>query len=136
MTPDAMAALHAACFTTPRPWAAVEFQDILRDPLCVVMVESGGFLIGRVVADEAELLTLAVDPTLRRAGVATRLVNGFLATAKQRHATQMFLEVAANNLPAISLYTQAGFTENGRRKGYYHQPNAPALDALVLVRAL
>jgi [ribosomal protein S18]-alanine N-acetyltransferase len=136
MSPEAMAALHAACFTTPRPWSAAEFAALANDPLCFGIVESDGFLIGRVVADEAEILTLAVDVTARRRGIGARLVQGFLAEARSRDATTAFLEVAANNLAAISVYFWAGFAETGRRKRYYAQPDGVKVDALLLSRAL
>jgi [ribosomal protein S18]-alanine N-acetyltransferase len=131
-----MATLHAACFTTPRPWSAAEFATLADDPLCFSIIESQGFLIGRAVAGEAEILTLAVDVAARRQGVGARLVQGFLAEARCRDATTAFLEVAANNLAAISLYFWAGFTESGRRKRYYAQPDGSPIDALVLSRAL
>jgi [ribosomal protein S18]-alanine N-acetyltransferase len=131
-----MAALHATCFTTPRPWSAAEFAALADDPLCFSIIESHGFLIGRVVADEAEILTLAVDVAAQRQGVGGRLVQGFLAEARSRDATAAFLEVAANNLAAISLYFWAGFAESGRRKRYYAQPDGAPIDALVLSRRL
>ncbi len=136
MTPDAMAALHAACFSTPRPWVAAEFAALLADPLCFALIESQGFLIGRAVAGEVEVLTLAVDPTARRLGIGSRLVFGFLAEARKRDATSAFLEVSAQNQAAIALYLKAGFSEVGRRKAYYNQPQGAAIDALILTRAL
>lgn len=132
--PDEMAALHARCFTAPRPWVAQEFAAIVSDPLCFTLFESDGFLIGRAVADEAEILTLAVDPNARRRGVATKLVQGFLAEAKTHGAASVFLEVAATNDTAISLYLQAGFAKVGRRRGYYAQAGCAAIDAVVMSR--
>lgn len=136
MTPAAMATLHARCFTQPRPWLAQEFEAIVSDPLCFTLFESDGFLIGRAVADEAEILTLAVDPNARRNGVASKLVRGFLAEAKTRSAVLVFLEVAANNTPAISLYLQAGFAKAGLRRGYYAPPGGTAIDAVLMSRAV
>jgi ribosomal-protein-alanine N-acetyltransferase len=136
--PDAagLAAIHAACFTHPRPWTASEIASILSSPLAFVLADSGGFLLGRVVADEAELLTLAVLPDQRRRGVATALVQDFLTTAHQRAAAHAFLEVAANNQPALALYLGAGFALVGRRAGYYRTAGGAPDDALVLSRAL
>ena len=57
-----MAALHAACFAFPRPWSAAEFAALLADPLVFVQTLPGGFVMGRAVAGEAELLTVAVAP--------------------------------------------------------------------------
>lgn len=136
MTPDAMAAIHAACFTVPRPWSAAEIAQIIGDRHAFVLNEAAGFLIGRVVADEAELLTLAVAPNARRQGIARRLVAGFVDEAQRRGADQAFLEVEAGNTAAIALYMATGFAESGRRKGYYAVPGSAALDALVLVHPL
>ena len=66
MTPKALAQLHAACFTTPRPWAADEFAALLATPGILLLTADDGFLLGRVAAGEAELLTLAIDPALHR----------------------------------------------------------------------
>lgn len=137
--PDAaaLAALHAACFTSlPRPWTCDEFQSLLASPHVFVLTESGGLLLGRAVAQEAELLTLAVDPRLRRHGIGTRLLDQFLAECRSRAALQVYLEVAARNAPAIALYERAGFAHAGRRKQYYRAPDGQSDDALVLTRAL
>ncbi len=132
MTPAAMARLHAACFTSPRPWSEAEIADLLTVPLVFAITESGGFAMGRAVVGEAELLTLAVDPGQRRQGIGAALVSGFLTEAKARKADRAFLEVNPDNAPAISLYLKAGFTVSGRRRGYYHPPTGPALDALIM----
>lgn len=136
MTPADMAAIHARCFTVPRPWAAEEFAAISSDPLWFTLSESAGFIVGRAVADEAEILTLAVDPDARRLGTGARLVQGFLAEAKTRVAASVFLEVAANNQAAISLYLRAGFSKTGLRRGYYAQGTDVATDAVVMSRRL
>ena len=106
------------------------------DPLCFALIESQGFLIGRAVAGEAEILTLAVAAEVQRLGIGNRLVQGFLTEARIRGASSAFLEVSAQNQPAISLYLQAGFTEVGCRKRYYAQPQDAPIDALVLSRPL
>ena len=126
-----MAALHAACFTVPRPWSAAEFTALLADPLAFVLTGRDALLVGRVVADEAEVLTLAVAPGARRAGAGMRLVQACLAKAASQGASAAFLEVAASNVAALALYRRAGFSQRGRRRGYYS-----ATDALVLFRAL
>ena len=131
-----MAAVHAACFTTPRPWSAAEIASILDSAFTFVLTEPSGFLIGRVVAGEAELLTLAVDPGARKRGTGGRLVDGFLTEAKARGAESVFLEVVATNLPAQSLYARKGFEPKGKRRGYYQSPTGARVDALVLGRAI
>jgi ribosomal-protein-alanine N-acetyltransferase len=136
VTPEALACLHAACFTVPRPWSAEEFAALLGGEGVILVSESTGFALGRVAADEAEVLTIAVDPAARRKGIGARLLRGLLADAVARGATEAFLEVAADNAAALALYRGAGFAEVGRRKGYYSGRDGPATDALVLRQRL
>lgn len=137
MTPDDLAALHARCFTTPRPWDAAAFAGFLTDPLAFLLVEGdAGFLLGRAVAGEAELLTLAVAPEARRRGLGRKLVARFLYQARLRGADQAFLEVSEDNPAARALYQRAGFAESGRRRGYYRRPDGSAVDAVVMARGL
>ena len=109
---------------------------MLQDPHCFALTESDGFLMGRAVAGEAEVLTLAVEPFARRIGVGRRLVQGFLTQARDRDALSAFLEVSAQNQAAISLYHKAGFSEVGRRARYYKSPMGNPVDAVVMARAL
>lgn len=132
MTPAALAALHAACFTTPRPWSEAEFASVLAAPGALLLTSDHGFLLGRVAAGEAELLTLAVAPAARRTGEGRDLVRRFLAAAEGQGATVAFLEVASDNPVAQALYRATGWHEAGRRRGYY----ALGVDALVLRRDL
>ena len=129
-----MARLHGAAFQTPRPWSQAEIADLLASPFCFVVAEPQGFVMGRVVAGEAELLTIAVDPPAQGQGVGTRLMRRFLEELDQRGAEQVFLEVAETNAPARALYTKAGFVITGRRPGYYHGPKGVAVDAVVMGR--
>ena len=135
MTPAAMAALHAASFTTPRPWSAPEFATLLATPGVFLRGDSRGFVLGRAVAGEAELLTLAVDPALRRKGLGRALLAEFERAARAAGAEAAFLEVAAANAPARALYAAAGWREAGLRRGYYRLLDGGADDALVLTRA-
>ena len=132
----ALALLHAAAFQMPRPWSDAEIAALLASPLCFLLQEPDGFLIGRVVAGEAELLTLAVWPAAQGRGIGGRLVQGFLAEAALRGADTAFLEVAETNHPARKVYTQAGFGQTARRRGYYHAADGTAVDALVMVRKI
>jgi ribosomal-protein-alanine N-acetyltransferase len=87
----------------------------------------------RTIADEAELLTIAVRPGLRRRGLGARLLGAALDLTARRGAVSMFLEVAATNQPALALYQRAGFRLVGRRTGYYVGATA-CDDALILRR--
>ncbi len=87
-----------------------------------------GFIYGQVIADEAELWRIVVDPTHRRRGLATVLLRSFREACVQRGARAIFLEVGAHNTAAIGFYRALGFCETGRRKGYY----GPHEDALLM----
>ena len=139
MTPEALAALHARCFVRPPPWTARAFAALLASPGVFLLTHSAGdpppapgFLLGRAVAGEAEVLTLAIDPAVRRAGAGRALIAAFLAEARQRDAREAFLEVASDNDAALGLYAATGWHAAGRRPGYY----GPGIDALVLRHAL
>ena len=136
MTPDELARIHAASFTTPRPWSAEEFADLLNDPTCTLIAGEMGFALIRSIADEAELLTIAVAPEARRAGIGRVILGRALDAARQRGAARMFLEVAADNTAAIALYQTGGFAQAGRRRGYYRRPDGSRADALVMNRNL
>ena len=129
MTPEALAALHARCFPAhPRPWSTAEFSDLIGNRLNFLLIRPQGFLLGRVVADEAELLTLAVAPEARRMGLGRALLAEFAHTSTARGAREAFLEVASDNAPAIALYASAGWQRAGTRRDYY----APGIDAMVM----
>ena len=136
MTPAEMAALHARSFTTPRPWSEAEITALLASPLVFALTRPGAFLLGRVVAGEAELLTIAVHPDQRRAGLGGALVAAFLTESRARGGESAFLEVAEANTAARALYAACGFAPAGRRRGYYHRPDGASEDALILVRSL
>jgi len=137
VTPEALAALHARCFRMPPPWSDADFAGFLADPLTFLLVEGdAGFLLGRAVAGEAELLTLAVAPEARRRGLARKLVSRFLYQARLRGAEAAFLEVSAENAAAIALYESAGFSRSGLRRNYYRTAEGQRIDALVMTRAL
>jgi len=94
---------------------------------CLLAEEGGvtlGFIVIRpVAADEYEVLNLAVDPSMRRRGVARRLLEDALA---QRHGA-WFLEVRESNSGAIGFYAALGFQRAGRRADYYHDPLEAAI---------
>jgi ribosomal-protein-alanine N-acetyltransferase len=129
-----LAALHAAAFDSP--WSEAEIARIAAESGGLALVEEGGFILCRVVAEEAEILTLAVDGPARRRGLGRALVEAACAEAARRGAGRLFLEVAADNEAARSLYAAAGFAQVGLRRGYYARPGGPPVDGLVLSRPL
>jgi ribosomal-protein-alanine N-acetyltransferase len=135
--PD-MAAVHAQAFDAP--WDDKAFSELLASPGVYAVGAQGrglaGLILMRVVAGEAEVLTLAVAPAARRRGVARGLLDAALARAIAAGAERAFLEVAEDNEGAIALYRGAGFTGVGRRPGYYVRGPGSSVDALVLSLAL
>jgi ribosomal-protein-alanine N-acetyltransferase len=128
--------LERRCFSDP--WSALAFEELLRFPLTVALVaergaEVGGYLIGRAVAENAEILNLAVLPEERRRGLGSWLLEAGLAALGQAGAHQVWLEVRESNLAAQALYRRRGFAAAGRRPRYYKNP---VEDALVLRLAL
>jgi ribosomal-protein-alanine N-acetyltransferase len=95
-----------------------------------------GFVLVRVAADEAEILTLAVVPDGRRAGRGRALMSAAEAYAVEKGALEIFLEVAEDNAPALNLYAGLGYAAVGRRPAYYPRPGAQTCDALVLAKKL
>lgn len=126
-----LAALHAAAFD--KPWSADEIAALMATPgVFALTIDGRGFILCRSIVGEAEILTLAVDPAARRAGVGRALVEAAAGLAAQGGAESLFLEVADDNAAALALYTDTGFRRVGLRKGYY----ASGADAVVMRRAL
>lgn len=133
--------LYSLCFDAPwdRVWTADEFTNLLASPGCfgvmlIVNEQPGGFAVVRVAADEAELLTLGVVPTVRRRGGASRLLSAVTHRCRRRGAQRIFLEVAEDNVPAQRLYETHGFVTVGRRDNYFDRGLNVRAAALVLRR--
>jgi ribosomal-protein-alanine N-acetyltransferase len=137
---DALARAHAEAFDAS--WTAQDIAALMHGSGAFAILsqdEDGaatGFILGRALAGEAEILTLAVAPSARRAGLGRALVEALAGQACALGAEALFLEVAADNAAAIALYDSAGFTGAGRRKAYYARPGGPRMDALILRRRL
>ena len=135
---EALAALHRLCF--PVSWDAAAFTSLLCTPGSVAAIAMAdgpvGFVLWRLLGDEAEVVTLGVDPRRRRAGIAGLLLADACAQAVAGGATSLVLEVAVDNLPACAFYAAQGFAEVGSRPGYYRRPGAASADALILRRRL
>ncbi len=120
-----LAALHAACF--PDPWDAAAISALLVKPGTFAFAHEDGFVLARAVADEAEILTLAVHPYKRGKGLGRALLQATISKVRSMGAKSVFLEVGVENPAARALYARLGFTKVGARKGYYNGG-----DALVL----
>jgi ribosomal-protein-alanine N-acetyltransferase len=131
-----LAVIERRCFGDP--WSEASFREALRASWSFgLLAEDADGIIGYVIAREAagsgEILNLAVDPPLRRRGIAGALLEAALAALRRRGAQEVYLEVRVSNEVAQALYRRAGFLAVGRRRGYYRNP---AEDALVLRRSL
>ncbi|MCA0939712.1 ribosomal protein S18-alanine N-acetyltransferase [Salipiger pacificus] len=136
LSAEDLAALSARAYIHMQPWSASAFAGTLEQPASLLVSEAGGFVLGLVVLDEAEILALATDPAQQRQGLGRRLLQAFEVAAQARGAETVFLEVAAANIPAQAFYSACGYTLSGRRKGYYRHADGSRDDALLMRRAL
>ena len=97
--------------------------------------EVRGFSLQRVVADEAELLLLAVAPPAQRRGIGASLLEDFLEHGRSNGVRRVHLEVRDGN-PAVAMYRAFGFRREGRRPKYYSGRDGRRHDALTMVREL
>jgi ribosomal-protein-alanine N-acetyltransferase len=134
---DLIAALHARAFR--RGWSIVEFERLLIEPNVVAdRAMAGerlaGFVLSRLAADEAEILSIAVAPDHRREGLGRKLLGVHLRRLAGYGVRAVFLEVDESNAAARRLYAGFGFTAVGRRERYYADDGPEAAAALVLRR--
>ena len=131
----AIAALHAASFR--RGWGEDEVYRLLTDSAVIahratIRRAPIGFIMSRLAAGEAEILSVAIAPARRGCGLSRPLLDFHLRTLAGHAVRAVFLEVDEHNTPARRLYARAGFGEVGRRQGYYES----GATALVLRRDL
>ena len=134
---QALAALHAGSFH--RGWTDDEFRELLAQPNVLAhRIAIGdsvvGFILSRMIAGEAEILSIAVSSSQRGKGLGRQLLNLHLRRLAGLGMGPVFLEVAEDNVPARRLYRRAGFRDVGRREAYYPQHEGSA--ALLLRRDL
>lgn len=96
---------------------------------------AAGFLLSRRAIDEEELLLIAVRPESRRTGIASALIERFVAEAKSRGVRRLFLEMRDGN-PAEALYLKHGFIPVGRRRSYYNRGKIRGIDAITFAREI
>ncbi|WIJ25311.1 ribosomal protein S18-alanine N-acetyltransferase [Devosia sp. RR2S18] len=135
-----LARIHKTGFF--RGWSAQEFAEFLAErntPIyvaCDAKRRIAGFALIRIAADEAELLTIAVDPKWRGKKIGRALLHATFQDLMLSPAKRMFLEVEEQNAAAIRLYRNEGFREIARRDGYYARVDGSAATALVMARDL
>ncbi len=141
------AGVHAQCFTYP--WPADDLETLLAATTTYADGAFGkaggalgkagevqGFILSRLAADEAEILTIAVKPRKRGQGIAGKLMRANMEQLQQAGAKSWFLEVEAQNASALALYKRFGFERVGERKSYYRKPDGDAALAFILRRSL
>ena len=117
MSFGSLAKLHTECFPG-KPWTALDFSE-LRNSGCEITASENSFIVWRVVADEAEIITIGVRPSARRFGVASALIAVMENGLCKEGVKKIFLEVAVDNEAAIKLYEKNGFIRVGVRPKYY-----------------
>jgi ribosomal-protein-alanine N-acetyltransferase len=132
----AIAAVQARSFDLA--WSAFDIEALLEsDPSVSLIASDAGvccaFVVGRIVVDEAEILSIATRPDIRGKGLAGRLLALWMGAIRDAGATRAFLEVADDNEPARRLYERAGFRITGRRPDYYHRRDGATGDALLMM---
>ena len=136
-----LAEIHAGAFA--RPWGADEFDAFLSDSAVRLHGlflgrdrQPSGFVVSRVVADEAEILSVALARAARGRGDARLLLAQHLSALAHAGVAKVHLEVEEGNRPAISLYDRLGFVPSGRRPGYYARPDGSRASALSMTLLL
>ncbi|MBM3560186.1 MAG: GNAT family N-acetyltransferase [Alphaproteobacteria bacterium] len=133
--------LHRAAFGAGgfRQWSDTAIASLLATPATLALGAADatdgkalGFVLGRLAGDEAEIVTLAVDPARQGKGIGGALLAAFLVAARRGGAARVVLEVAEDNAAARALYAAGGFRPAGRRRGYYATAGGGRADALIL----
>lgn len=137
----AVSRLHAASFA--RGWDQLEVarmlaeRNILSDGAFSGMSKGpSGFVMSRMAADEAEILTICIDGAMRGQGIGRMLLERHVQGLRQRGISQLFLEVEQRNDPALALYRRFGFAQVGERPGYYAKPDGSRALALIMRREI
>lgn len=133
-----IARLHAQVLSPA--WSTESVKALLEHPAstALIAVYGGpprttiGFVMAQLAADQAEVLSIGVAPEWQRKGIGRRLLDGVTRAVQRAEAKTLFLEVAADNDAALSLYSRAGFLGTGLRRGYYERPGSAPVDAVTL----
>lgn len=120
-----LALLHAPVFR--HAWSEEDFSGMLSQANVFGFIarpvgkpaHSAGFVLARLIAGEAEILTIAVIPAFQRRGIGRDLMEGVLRHLHHERAESLFLEVDESNSAAQALYKRLGFIQVGHRPGYY-----------------
>ncbi len=121
--------LHKQCFPD-KPWSESDFMELKKSG-CEIVASENGFIVWRVVADQAEIITIGVAPNARRSGIAESMILLMEQELKKQSVVNVFLEVSEANCPAKKLYEKLGFLVVGKRPKYYD-----GTDAIIMSKTL
>ena len=136
MTPFEMAKLHLMSGSLTRPWSESEYKNLLATDTVRFFYVENGFLVGRLIGSDAEILNVIVHPKYRRLGKARYLIDKFEKEAKNVGSSKCFLEVAESNSPANKLYHDLGYLKVGQRKNYYEFIDGRKDNASILAKEI
>lgn len=122
-----LANLHQKCFPN-KPWSADDFRG-LKQSGCEIIMSQNGFIVYRIAVDEAEIITIGVNPETRRQGIASAMIGIIEKNIKNQGVKKIFLEVASNNTAGLKLYENCGFKTVGLRPKYYD-----GIDAILMAK--
>ena len=117
---EAVARMEKEYFSDSWSEASVKIQ--VENKKVLVLKFSGaiiGYCIFMTAADEGEILRIAINQNIRKAGLGKKLLLASISQMQKEGANEIFLEVRASNESAIALYKSVGFEEIGIRKSYY-----------------
>ena len=122
----------------PSPWSKSVFSDCLTSPYFAYQLSLNeqlqGYYIGLQVLDEITLMDIALKSEYQGQGWGKRLLDDFISQCRLRKGSEIWLEVRESNVPAISLYTAAGFELIEKRKAYYE--TAAGVEAVLIMRLI
>ncbi|MBQ7715630.1 MAG: ribosomal protein S18-alanine N-acetyltransferase [Clostridia bacterium] len=122
--------IEKECFSDP--WSEASLRSAALNPRFVSFTalyggKIAGYAFMFTIADECDILNIAVAEKARRLGIGAALLSALLEKAKERGSRNAYLEVRGSNTPAITLYEKFGFSPYGSRKGYYKDPPEDAV---------
>ena len=136
MTPFEMAKLHLLSGSLTRPWSESEYKILLSTDTIRFFYVENGFLVGRLIGPDAEILNVIVHPKYRRLGKAKYLIGRFEEKAKEAGSSKCFLEVAESNSRANKLYQSLNYLSVGKRKNYYEFVDGRKDNASILTKEI
>lgn len=123
----------------PIPWSKTSFEEELKNILSVYLVAKVdntvvGYIGSWMIIDECHITNIAILPSYRRKGIASKLVKELINYCNENGISYMLLEVRTNNFPAQKLYEKFGFKSDGTREGYYKNPDGTYDDAILMTK--